>query len=117
MLQTSFSLPLTYSSATSVNQRGKIERYGREGKPTPRGQVIDLDGNERTDTEGILQDLVKGRAALCPVGGAGDEMGGYKGYGWAATVELLCTAFQSGPFGEELAGVGMPVCHWHQSEC
>eukprot|EP00960_Hanusia_phi_P075662 768453-Hanusia_phi.AAC.1 len=32
-------------------------------------------------------------------------MGGYKGYGWAATVELLCTAFQSGPFGEELAGV------------
>ena len=22
-------------------------------------------------------------------------MGGYKGYGWATTVELLCTAFQS----------------------
>merc|ERR1719491_842462 len=42
---------------------------------------------------------------LTPVGGAGDKMGGYKGYGWATTVELLCTAFQSGPFGEEVCGV------------
>jgi LDH2 family malate/lactate/ureidoglycolate dehydrogenase len=27
------------------------------------------------------------------------------GYGWATTVELLSTAFQSGPFGEDLCGV------------
>jgi hypothetical protein len=46
-----------------------------------------------------------GNAALCPLGGAGEEMGGYKGYGWAAAVELLCTAFQHGPFGQQLAGV------------
>eukprot|EP00519_Triparma_laevis_P012206 CAMPEP_0182505724 /NCGR_PEP_ID=MMETSP1321-20130603/19788_1 /TAXON_ID=91990 /ORGANISM="Bolidomonas sp., Strain RCC1657" /LENGTH=137 /DNA_ID=CAMNT_0024711317 /DNA_START=1 /DNA_END=414 /DNA_ORIENTATION=+ len=32
-------------------------------------------------------------------------MGGYKGYGWATTVELLCTAFQSGPFGEDVCGI------------
>ncbi|KAH8046352.1 oxidoreductase [Aureococcus anophagefferens] len=46
-----------------------------------------------------------GKCALTPVGGAGDDMGGYKGYGWAATVELLCTAFQSGPFGEAVCGI------------
>lgn len=91
--------------ATSVNQRGKIERYGREGRPTPAGQVIDTDGNERTDTEGILKDMVKGTAALCPLGGAGDAMGGYKGFGWATAVELLCTAFQSGPWGADICGV------------
>ena len=91
--------------ATSVNQRGKIEKYAREGKPTPRGAVIDLDGIERTDTDGILRDMVLGKCALTPVGGAGDEMAGYKGYGWATTVELLCTAFQSGPFGEDICGV------------
>jgi len=91
--------------ATSVNQRGKIERYGREGRPTPAGQVIDVDGNERTDTEGILRDMVAGTAALCPLGGAGDAMGGYKGFGWATAVELLCTAFQSGPWGEDICGV------------
>ena len=59
-------------------QRGKIERYGREGKATPYGQVIDRAGNVRTDTEGILQDLIMGKAALCPLGGSGEEMGGYK---------------------------------------
>jgi L-2-hydroxycarboxylate dehydrogenase (NAD+) len=32
-------------------------------------------------------------------------MGGYKGYGWATTVELLCTAFQSGPYGPAISGV------------
>ena len=97
--------PFVIDCATSVNQRGKIERYGREGLSTPRGAVIDNEGIERTDTEGILRDMVLGKCALTPVGGAGDKMGGYKGYGWATTVELLCTAFQSGPFGEEVCGV------------
>jgi L-2-hydroxycarboxylate dehydrogenase (NAD+) len=49
--------------------------------------------------------MVLGKCALTPLGGAGDKMGGYKGYGWATTVELLCTAFQSGPFGDEVCGI------------
>jgi len=97
--------PFVIDCATSVNQRGKIERYGREGKATPRGCVVDIEGKERTDTEGILKDMVLGKAALCPLGGAGEDLGGYKGYGWATAVELLCTAFQSGPWGEEICGV------------
>mmetsp|Transcript_12074 Transcript_12074/g.15791 ORF Transcript_12074/g.15791 Transcript_12074/m.15791 type:complete len:426 (-) Transcript_12074:67-1344(-) len=112
--------PFTIDCATSVNQRGKIERYEREGKDTPTGQVIDELGNVRTDTSGILKDLVKGTAALAPVGGTGDDMGGYKGYGWATTVELLSTAFQSGPWGDEISGVDpvtkgpkpMPLGHY-----
>lgn len=32
-------------------------------------------------------------------------MAGYKGYGWATVVELLSTAFQSGPFGEAVCGL------------
>ena len=39
---------------------------------------MDLEGIERTDTEGILRDLSLGKAALCPLGGSGDKMGGYK---------------------------------------
>jgi len=73
--------PFVIDCATSVNQRGKIERYAREGLDTPRGAVIDDQGIERTDTEGILRDMVLGKCALTPVGGAGDKMGGYKGYG------------------------------------
>jgi len=97
--------PFVIDCATSINQRGKIEKYAREGVDTPKGAVIDIEGVERTDTDGILRDMVLGKCALTPMGGAGDEMGGYKGYGWATTVELLCTAFQSGPFGEDICGV------------
>lgn len=106
--------------ATSVNQRGKIEKYARDGVDTPRGVVIDNEGIERVDTEGILRDMVLGKCALTPLGGAGDKMGGYKGYGWATTVEILSTAFQSGPFGEDICGVDrvtgnpkpMPLGHY-----
>jgi len=104
-IPTDEAFPFVIDCATSVNQRGKIERYQRESKPTPAGQVVDRQGRERTDTEGILRDLVSGQAALCPLGGAGDDMGGYKGYGWATAVEILCTAFQGGPFGPALNGV------------
>lgn len=97
--------PFCIDCATAVNQRGKIERYAREGLPTPAGAVVDSEGVERTDTDNILRELVQGTCALNPVGGAGDKMGGYKGYGWATTVELLSTAFQSGPFGEAVCGV------------
>jgi LDH2 family malate/lactate/ureidoglycolate dehydrogenase len=97
--------PFVIDCATSVNQRGKIEKYARDGVDTPRGAVIDNDGIERTDTEGILRDMVLGKCALTPVGGAGDALGGYKGYGWATVVELLSTAFQSGPFGEDVCGI------------
>lgn len=72
--------PFVIDCATSINQRGKIERYGREGLPTPRGCVVDDQGIERTDTEGILKDMVLGKCFLTPVGGAGAELGGYKGY-------------------------------------
>jgi len=90
--------------ATSITQRGKIEKYAREGVDTPRGCVIDNEGIQRTDTEGILRDLVLGKCALTPMGGAGVELAGYKGYGWATTVELMSIAFQSGPFGKAISG-------------
>lgn len=71
--------PFLLDCATSVNQRGKIEKYAREGKDTPPGQVVDRDGNVRTDTEGILRDLQTGYCSLAPLGGIGADMGGYKG--------------------------------------
>lgn len=97
--------PFVIDCATSVNQRGKIEKYARDGVDTPKGAVIDINGIERTDTDGILRDMVLGKCALTPLGGAGDAMAGYKGYGWATVVELLCTAIQSGPWGEDICGL------------
>jgi len=96
--------PFMIDCATSVTQRGRIEVLARMGKPVPEGWVIGGDGRYRTDTEGILRDLVRGEAALVPLGGQGEEQAGYKGYGYAMAVELLSAALQQGPFLQALTG-------------
>ena len=84
--------------ATSISQRGKIEVYARTGQDTPEGVVIGHDGAPMTDSQEILQGLTAGSAALTPLGGIGEELGGYKGYGYATVVEILSAALQAGSF-------------------
>ena len=96
--------PFLLDCATSISQRGKIEVYARAGRELPPGWVIGEDGRTRTDTEQILIDLVKGKAALTPLGGIGEEHGGYKGYGYATVVEILSAALQQGSFLKGLLG-------------
>ncbi|MBN2658839.1 MAG: Ldh family oxidoreductase [Spirochaetales bacterium] len=90
--------------ATSVSQRGKIEVYGRAGKDLPAGWVIGENGETRTDTNQVLIDLTQGKAALTPLGGLGEETGGYKGFGYSTVVEILSAALQDGKFMKALNG-------------
>ncbi len=92
--------------ATSIVQRGKIEYYARIGKNTPEGMVVGRDGKTHTDSIAILKELNTGEAALAPLGGIGEELAGYKGYGYAATVEILSAAFTGSPFMKQLSGIG-----------
>lgn len=96
--------PFMLDCATSITQRGKIEVYDKLGKTMPEGWVIDEDGNYQTDPTKVLVDLVKGKAALTPLGGAGEELGGYKGYGYATVVEILSAALQGGNYLKMLLG-------------
>ena len=104
-LPTDEEFPFCIDCATSIVQRGKIEYYAREGKPTPAGMVVSENGEAMTDSEEILKALVDGTAALAPLGGIGDEMCGYKGYGYAAVVEILSAALAGGQFMKALTGV------------
>ena len=97
--------PFMLDCATSITQRGKIEYYDRIGKPTPAGLVVGADGNTITDSGRILEELKAGTAAFAPLGGIGEETGGYKGYGYATVVEVLSAALQAGSFMKGLTGM------------
>lgn len=96
--------PFLLDCATSITQRGKVELYAREGKELPKGWVIDNNGESKTNSAEVLEDLIKGNAALTPLGGVGEETGGYKGYGYATVVEILSAALQQGAFLKMLTG-------------
>ncbi len=103
-LPTDEDFPFVLDCATSITQRGKIEYFARLGKDTPKGMVIGRDGSALTDSDQILIDLTKGNAALAPLGGIGEELAGYKGYGYAVVVEALSAALQAGSYLKMLGG-------------
>ena len=104
-IPTDEAFPFVLDCATSITQRGKIEYYARSGKDTPAGMVIGRDGRTMTDSSRILKALTQGEAALTPLGGIGEELAGYKGYGYAAVVEILSSALQAGSFMKALSGI------------
>jgi L-2-hydroxycarboxylate dehydrogenase (NAD+) len=98
------AFPFLLDCATSITQRGKVELYARQGKDLPKGWVIDRNGESKTSSAEVLEDLIAGKAALTPLGGVGEETGGYKGYGYATVVEILSAALQQGAFLKMLLG-------------
>jgi len=96
--------PFCFDAATSITQRGKIEVLARAEEPVPEGWVIDAQGNPMTDADRILHDLGAATAALLPLGGAGELLGGYKGYDLAAVVEILSASLCGGKFLKDLLG-------------
>jgi L-2-hydroxycarboxylate dehydrogenase (NAD+) len=99
------AFPFLLDCATSITQRGKVELYAREGKELHKGWVIDETGESKTDSNQVLEDIIAGKAALTPLGGLGEETGGYKGYGYATVVEILSAALQQGSFMKMLNGI------------
>ena len=103
-MPTDEAFPFNFDCATSTIQNGKIEFYERQGKETPKGLVVNNEGESVTDSGKILKDLRQGKAALLPLGGLGEETGGYKGYGFTTIVEILSSALAGGPFMKDLNG-------------
>ncbi len=104
VMPTDEEFPFSFDCATSIIQNGKIEYYARIDHDLPEGQVVNEDGTSATNSAQALKDIRGGKAALAPLGGIGELMGGYKGYGFTTVVELLCAALQSGMFLKDLDG-------------
>jgi LDH2 family malate/lactate/ureidoglycolate dehydrogenase len=78
--------------ATSIVPRGKLEVYRRQGKPIPLGWALDETGTPTADTERVLKNFEEkkqGGGGLLPLGGAGELLGGHKGYGLSLMVDIL----------------------------
>ncbi len=103
-LPTDEEFPFVLDCATSITQRGKIEYYAKIGKDTTPGMVVGRDGLPKTDSKQILEDLTTKKAALAPLGGIGEDLAGYKGYGYATVVEIMSAALQAGNFLRMLSG-------------
>lgn len=91
--------PILVDMATSVVPKGKLEVYSRLNRPVPVGWAVDESGCATTDPQRVLTNMNERRGGgLLPLGGAGEEFGGHKGYGLALIVELLSAGLSLGSF-------------------
>ena len=89
--------------ATSTVPRGKLEVYRRQDKPLPLGWVADGTGTPVTDASAVVGNLlgIQG-GGLLPLGGAGETLGGHKGYGLALLVETLCAVLSGAAHADQV---------------
>ncbi len=90
--------------ATTVVTRGKIEVYERLGKILPSGWAVNRYGRTAQNAPDLLADMFERvGGGILPLGGEGELHSGYKGYGLAVMVDILCAALCGAPFGPAVA--------------
>jgi len=93
--------PFVLDMATSVIPRGKLEVYNREEKKMPEGWTVDENGQVTTDPGRVLNNLIKRLGGgILPLGGEGELFSGYKGYGLAVLVDILCGVLSGGAYAD-----------------
>ncbi len=88
--------PFVLDMATSAVAAGKLEVYNRKGLPIPVGWAVDKEGRPTTNAAAI-----GAGGAMMPLGGTA-ETAGYKGYGLAVMVDVLCGVLSGAGFGLHL---------------
>ena len=90
--------------STTVVSRGKMEVCDRSRQPLPFGWAVDRAGRPATDAGRVLDDMLHRRGGgILPLGGAGEEHGGHKGYGLAVMVDILCAVLCGAPTGPAIS--------------
>lgn len=86
--------PVCLDMATTSIPFNRVMNARREGHPLPAGVAIDGDGRPTTDAQAAR--------ALTPLGGS--EYG-YKGYGLALMIDLLCGPLNGNPWGPTISNM------------
>jgi L-2-hydroxycarboxylate dehydrogenase (NAD+) len=95
--------PFILDMATTTTAHGKVEVYERRNKPMPIGWVVDENGDDTSDTIEFqkLYRSTNPHGGHLFLGGAGEELGGHKGYGLGLFVDLLCAGMSMGAWSKE----------------
>jgi LDH2 family malate/lactate/ureidoglycolate dehydrogenase len=95
--------------ATSVVPRGKLEVYDRNRKQMPLGWAVNANGYDTHDAGLVLHNLIERiGGGILPLGGRGEEFSGYKGYGLALMVDVLCGVLAGSAFGFDVDNLHRP---------
>ena len=93
--------PYILDMATSAVAMGKLEIYERLGKPIPSGWVADENSLPITDAHHAWQSAGQpAGGGMLSLGGAGETLGGHKGYGLALMVEILCGVLSGAAYAD-----------------
>ncbi|WP_434992125.1 Ldh family oxidoreductase [Arthrobacter sp. Ld5] len=84
---------LVVDMSTSVVAMNKVKAYALKGQDLPSGWVFDRQGRPVTDAALAYSLLTTREGTLGPLGGAGPETGGHKGFGLGLMVQVLSAAF------------------------
>ena len=108
--------PCWFDAATTVVPKGKLEVYYKADKELHDGWAIDDDGKVCKNAQTVLGciDGKHGAGGILPVGGANEESGSHKGYGFSMIAELLCSITSGGSTSNHhirANGVGAGTCH------
>ena len=101
-IPTAGKFPFVLDMATTTVAHGKVEVYERLDKNMPIGWVVDENGMDTTDIHGfqkIYREKKTGGHLF--LGGAGEELGGHKGYGLGLFVDLLCAGMSMGAWSRD----------------
>lgn len=89
--------PFLYDGSTTVITRGKLELYKKLDKKIEHEWTIDGEGNVLNEPSRALE-CISGKegGGILPIGGAGEENSGYKGYGFAMICEIMTSILSGG---------------------
>ena len=109
-------VPFWFDAATTVVTRGKLEVYKKNEKALPHGWAADENGQDCTDAQRVLQNIIgKLGGGIFPLGGWREDTGSHKGYGLGVIVELFTSVFAGGtssPHVKNSGNADTSFCLW-----
>lgn len=87
-----------FDAATTVVPKGKLEVYRKAEKDTPAGWMVDATGEECNNPDKVIKNIDDcAGGGILPLGGAAEQNGSHKGYGFGMICELFTSVLSGGP--------------------